>query len=281
MAELSNILSQEAVSTAINTVLQSTGGMIKPLFIALKGLACSFLLLNWVKMYVDYMDEKAQGGSQKSNPVKPSTIVVSVLYILLILNAQRIVGGLEEILLAFEKSFPVENSQDMYNPLELSIMEYGNNDSLMDAVTNTAKATVERFMQVTDIFWWVLTIIKCVAWLVNVILYPTFLIYRGFLLLMLQITLPLVLALGALEKFRPMVWGWLKLYTAIYLTGLLLMFVTYFCDQIYLTLSKPSDFGASIGTAHLVKTIVLIVVISAKAKLYPACFTYSEKIFKS
>lgn len=292
MAEVTvfNILSQSNINEVTQEIVSKAGSMTAPLMIGAKGLAVTFLLVNWIKEYLDYLDQKNK-GNKVMLPFTPSKIIYSVFYIALILNVNVLLNGIDDMLTSYGEEFKLENSQAMYSPIEEIIkLDMEGEEKADNAVGTTATGLVGSFMNalynvvnMVNIFWWLLGAMKVIAWLVNVIVYPMFLLERAFLLMLLQIGLPLVLALGALEKFRPMVWGWFKIYIAVFMTGLFFMFVTWFCDEFYFTMSQKhlDSGGAQMGAIYAAKSIVFMVIVFTKVKLFQACISLSNRMFKS
>ncbi|MGL5919429.1 MAG: hypothetical protein ACRCZQ_02865, partial [Bacteroidales bacterium] len=218
-----NILSQSNITEVTQTIVAEAGSMVKPLMIGAKALAVVFLLVNWIKEFLDYLDQKNKGEGA-ALPFTPSKIFYSCFYIALILNINVLLNGVDDMLSSYSEAFKLENSQAMYSPIEEIIkMDIETEETMTNTVGETATGLINSFMNavynlanMVNIFWWILAIMKVIAWLVNVVVYPMFLLERSFLLMLLQIALPLVLALGAFDKFRPMVWEWFKMYIAVF-----------------------------------------------------------------
>lgn len=285
---MSMILSQESITAITSQVISSVDSMIAPVFLGTKILATAFILVNWGKKLLEGMD---RGKEEKSGfSLKPTDVVYGMGYILLILNIGLLTQGMEELLASYSASFQVENSQRMYNPLEELILVDETQNMAQEDWIDTGVAVMSRFAEtltnVIDPFYWILGILKVVAWLVNVIVYPVFMLERAFLLMILKVMLPLVLALAALEEFRPMLMKWVRMYMAVYMTGLFFLFVTWFCDSVYYGLAERFNQYAGMGGwgipdgDNITRLILFTVVVIAKTKLYGHSITLLDKIFQ-
>ena len=262
--------------------------MIAPLFTASKALAVTFILINWLKKIIEGMDKARDNG--KSFNIKPTDILYGILYVILILNINVVTNGLEDLLSSYSQSFNVENSQRMYNPLEELILtdETRNmpDDNWMDASVAVMSRFAEVMTNLLDPFYYLLAILKGLSWLINVIVYPIFMLERAFILMILKVILPLVIALAALDEFRPMLMKWMRMYAAVYMTGLFFLFVTWFCDSVYFSLAeKYNQYGGMGGLGipdgdNMVRVVLFSVVVFTKMKLYSHSITLSNRIFE-
>ena len=285
---MSLILSQDTLIGVTQSVESGVSSMIAPLFTASKALAVTFIHINWIKRVIEGMDKAKEGG--KSFNLKPTDILYGILYIILILNINVITNGLEELLASYSASFDVENSQRMYNPLEELILvdETKNmpNDNWMDSSVAVMSRFAEVVTNLADPFYYLLAILKVLSWLINVIVYPIFMLERAFILMILKVVLPLVVALAALDEFRPMLMKWIRMYAAVYMTGLFFLFVTWFCDSVYFSLAeKYNQYGGMGGLGipdgdNMVRIVLFSVVVFTKIKLYSHSITLSNKIFE-
>lgn len=285
---MSLILSQETLTQVTQDIMQSAGSMTAPLFTGTKILAVSFILVNWGKRLIEGMDKAKEEG--KSFSIKPTDILYGILYIVLILNINLVTDTLDNLLSSYASSFEVENSQRMYNPLEELLLVDGTEGMAQDTWMDAGVAMMSRFAEtltnVIDPFFWILSILKVLAWLINVIVYPIFMLERAFILMILKVVLPLVLALAALEEFRGMLMKWIRMYMAVFMTGLFFLFVTWFCDSVYYGLAEKFNQYAGIGGTgvpdgdNIGRIILFSVVVFTKAKLYSHSITLSNRIFE-
>ena len=282
------IFSQETLTEITQQVVSSVDSMIAPLFLGTKVLAMVFILINWSKKLLEGMDKAREGG--KGFSIKPTDILYGILYILLILNIDILTDAMDNLLASYAGSFQVENSQSMYNPLEeLILVDETRNmaqEDWMDAGIAVMSRFAETLTNVIDPFYWLLSLLKGVSWLINVMVYPVYMLERAFILMILKVVLPLVLALAALEEFRPMLMKWIRMYMAVFMTGLFFLFVTWFCDSIYYGLAaKFNQYAGIAGTGtpdgdNITRLILFTVVVITKTKLYGHSITLSNKIFE-
>lgn len=282
------IFSQETLTEITQQVVSSVDSMIAPLFLGTKVLAMVFILINWSKKLLEGMDKAREEG--KGFSIKPTDILYGMLYILLILNIDILTDAMDNLLASYAGSFQVENSQSMYNPLEeLILVDETRNmaqEDWMDAGIAVMSRFAETLTNVIDPFYWLLSLLKGVSWLVNVMVYPVYMLERAFILMILKVVLPLVLALAALEEFRPMLMKWIRMYMAVFMTGLFFLFVTWFCDSVYYGLAaKFNQYAGIAGTGtpdgdNITRLILFTVVVITKTKLYGHSITLSNKIFE-
>ena len=282
------MLSQERLNTVTQQVMSSVDSMIAPVFVGTKVLALAFILINWGKKLLEGMDRAKEEG--KSFSLKPTDIVYGMLYILLVANINAVTDGMEDLLASYAGSFQVENSQRLYNPLEeLLLVDETQNmpqETWMDSGVAIMSRFAETLTNAVDPFYWILSILKVLAWLINVIVYPIFMLERAFILMILKVMLPLVLALAALDEFRGMLMKWVRMYMAVYMTGLFFLFVTWFCDSVYYSMAERfNQYGGMGGLGipdgdNLTRLILFTVVVFAKTKLYSHSITLSDKIFQ-
>lgn len=283
---MSMIFSQETLTEITQQVVSSVDSMIAPLFLGTKVLAMVFILINWSKKLLEGMDKAREEG--KGFSIKPTDILYGMLYILLILNIDILTDAMDNLLASYAGSFQVENSQSMYNPLEeLILVDETRNmaqEDWMDAGIAVMSRFAETLTNVIDPFYWLLSLLKGVSWLVNVMVYPVYMLERAFILMILKVVLPLVLALAALEEFRPMLMKWIRMYMAVFMTGLFFLFVTWFCDSVYYGLAaKFNQYAGITGNPdgdNITRLILFTVVVITKTKLYGHSITLSNKIFE-
>ena len=91
---------------------------------------------------------------------------------------------------------------------------------------------------------------------------------------------------SALEQFRPMLMKWIRMYMAVFMTGLFFLFVTWFCDSVYYGLAEKFNQYAGMGGTgvpdgdNISRVILFSVVVFTKAKLYSHSITLSNRIFE-
>ena len=279
------ILSYESVTEVTNDILLRNSGIVSGIFIGIKALAVVFVLLTWIKEYVQGM-----GAEGQKLPISVYSIVKGVLYIALICSFDYVTDLLDKGLGAYEASFNLDTTDQMYSIGEQWMEEF-ENETIEDEeqkgffgkAWDAVKGGLSLMRDISDVWFWLLQIVKFIAWCVNMMVYPIFLLERGFLLVVMKMALPLVLALGVLPAYKQMVTKWIALYCAIFLTGLFFILATQFCDAAYALIIKNNSVGwvAGVISPNFTKTIVFLVIAFAKVKLYKGAVDLSYKIFNA
>lgn len=283
MIQLGSYLSYEAVTQACNALITENGSAVGGLLVGAKGIAVVFILLMWIK---DYLETLKSNDPEKKSGISLHSIAKGIGYILLVVSFNNISDLLDRGLGAYESAFDMSVSEQMYESYNKDwLLDEENkiiNDNTIGA--DLVNSSVALYKEVKDMvsnsfdpFYWLMQILKPIAWAVNVFVFPMFLIERGFLLLVMKLSAPLVLALGAIEAYRPLVKKWIMLYCAVFLTGAFLVLATQFADGFYKTLVNNFDLEDS----NLSQLMIFSVVAFGKVKLYKAAVEISYKIFNA
>lgn len=282
--DVDNYLSYDNVTQVCNNILMNQGSLVDNVIVGAKILGIAFVLLYWIVQYAKGIDRN-QGD--KMSGITTHKIIVGVLYILLIASYNHVFDLLDRGLGAYEASIGVEVSDSMYQAMDedwiaedqKNALEEAESESssTWDATVSMAKDLGKIVTNMGDLWWWCLQLLKVVAWCVNIMVLPIFLLERGFLLLLMKIAFPLVLALGANEIYRDLVKKWILLYCAVFITGLFFILATQFCDEVYRTLINAGNMSED----SYAKLIIFAVVVFAKVKLYKGAIEISYKIFNS
>lgn len=284
----------EAISKATETVVNHCAPQIDILMTSAKTLAVSFLLLNWLREYIEEKRE-AQKAGKPMLPVSFKQIFYSILYIMIILNWQTLINTLDNGLTAYVSSFDLENNVvmndrfaewDKYFEEQRLQNEKGESTSVLTTISDALTLLVDYISYGTSYI--LLNIVKGISWFINLIAYPVFLIERAFLLFIMKMIFPLVLALGAIERFREKFYKWIMVYCSIFVTGLFFLFVTWFCEGIFAALYNnftvnPSGtfLGSDLGylDRHTVEICIFTVIAFAKVKLYGSSINLASRLF--
>ena len=279
--DMDTYLSYQNVTEVCNQILLEKGSLVEGVMIGAKILGVTFVLLYWLTKYAQGLKPDA---SEKKLGLTPHNIVVGILYVFLIIGFNHVTDWLDRGLGAYEASFGVEMSSEMYKALDddwikedQDAITSSEDTDVWDTTVQMAKDVGTMLMNMGDIWWWGLQLLKFLGWLVNAMVMPIFLLERGFLLLIMKIACPLILALGANEIYRDLVKRWILLYCAIFLTGLFFIFATQFCDEAYRSLVVNGDMADD----NWSKVIIFAVVVFAKVKLYKGAVELSYKIFNA
>ncbi|MFV0468635.1 MAG: hypothetical protein ACK5MK_06880 [Dysgonomonas sp.] len=292
----------EAVQKAVDALSLQAAPQITSFMNVVKGLAIGFVLLNWIR---DAIESTKSIGSGKVNyfPVAPSQIIFGIFYIAIISNSTVILTALDTLMAEYVGDFKLQGSGTSISVIfnrwcaeyeqldELVRQQEESNIPVLGGIYNGIQHILDV---ITGAFYFViLVIVKGIAWIVNTIAYPVFLIERGFLLFAMKITAPLVFALAALKEYRELFYKWIKVYCAIFITGLFFIVVTWFCDQLFISLADNFNsnamngihqgdiFGLDLGykDRHLVQVCFYTMIGIAKVKLYQSSISLSNRIF--
>jgi hypothetical protein len=292
----------EAVQNAIDALSLRANPQIDTFLNVVKILAVAFILLNWIR---EAIESTKNVGIGKVNyfPVSLSSLIFGIFYIAVVVNSMNILTACDTLLTEYVADFKLENSGTSvgerfdkwcaeYEQTEQVIMQQEESNV---PILGNIYSGIARFLDlIQDGFYFIiLVIIKGIAWVIHTISYPVFLIERGFLLFVMKLIAPLVFALAALKEYRELFYKWIKVYCAIFITGLFFIVVTWFCDQLFITLSDNFSSNAASGIyqgdilgmdatyrdRHMVRVCFYAMIAIAKVKLYTSSISLANRIF--
>lgn len=292
---MAGFLSYEAINTAVNDVIASADVKIAAVSAGAKSLAVAFMLVNWIK---EFIERKADGENEGKLPVTVKSILLGIFYIFIVISWTPITQTLNGLLDSYVNSFEFtegSNSMTIFAEFEKRFETEKSKEEQEEAsiLSQLSLATIASvLLKIWDFFngafmSFILYFIKGIAWIINLIAYPIFLLERAFLLFALNILAPFVIALAALDKFRELIYRWVKVYCAVFLTGLLFLVVNWFCEAIFQKLydnftatAEGGIFDAfSYYDRHIVEVCIFTVIAFAKLKLYGTSITLANRIF--
>lgn len=278
--DMDRYLSYDNITQVCNSILVDKGELVHNVLIGTKILAVAFILLYWLIKYAESL--KGNDADGKSG-ITVYNIVRGVVYIVLVCSFNNIVDMVDRGLGAYDASFGVKATYQMYEALdedwiaedEEQAIQNAESSGFWDSSMNVVNQIGHWIANLGDIWWWGLQVLKIVGWLINIMVMPIFLLERGFLLVLMKISFPLILALGANEAFQGLLKKWLGLYCAIFLTGLFFILATQFCDEAYRMIVNEGGMADD----NQAKTIIFAVVVFAKVKLFKGAIELSYKLF--
>lgn len=275
-------LTYRKVNEAFEILTNDPAYVLDSVISGMKILALAFILLNILKGYVESLNSAI--NDQKPS-VDFSEIIKSLFYIALVFNYDLIIDTIDTGIASYADSFIFDNKSSIYSGFKetFSTIQNDNGVTNQDAVNGIAYWVEYIGLIMQDPFFIILEILKCVAWLVSLFIFPSFYIERGFILMFMKLIFPLILALGAFKAYNDLVLNWIKLYCAVFLTGLGFLVADWVCDSLYTILIAPTAAMNKlpfVTGGAFVYIIVFVVIIISKIRLYRACLTYSYKIFK-
>lgn len=292
----------EAVQKAVDALSLQAAPQITSFLIVVKGLAVGFILLNWIREAI----ESTKGiGIGKVNylPVSFSSLIFGICYIAVVANSTNILTACDTLMAEYVGDFKLQGSgtsiSDIFNRwcaeyeqmAELVKQQEESNIPVLGGIYNGVMMILDLIE--SAFYFVILVIIKGIAWVIHTISYPVFLIDRGFLLFAMKLTAPLVFALAALKEYRELFYKWIKVYCAIFITGLFFIVVTWFCDQLFITMADNFNSNAANGIQqgdiigldvgyrdrHLVQVCFYAMIAIAKVKLYTSSISLANRIF--
>lgn len=293
----SGFLSYQDTQRAIDNIANNfTNDYIEKAVLICKGLAVAFVILNFIKEY-------SKSSGKDGAPISVHTLLFNIFLIYLLINTTQILSFTDSFLSAFSKNFETMNAQGETpaqafarwdTEYQKAVDEYYKATSSNIPILGAIEAEVTKIVdQILNGFYSViLYLVKAIAYVLELLAYPVFLIERGFLLLMMKIIAPLAFALTVLESQRGMFMKWIKIYSAIYITGLFFILINWFCNSIFIEISDlyldrayggvPTDgFINGAGDRHLMQVIVFSAIVMAKIKLYSSAVSLSHRIFST
>lgn len=277
LPDMGQYLSYETVTSICNNVLQEQGSVVDNVMTGAKVLGVAFVVLYWMKEYLAGLKSNDANGK---NGISLHAIGRGIVYILVILNLNVISDLCDRGLGAYENSLELQTGDNMYSSSYTEEWMKEDEDALAEEddepwYQTAINAVTDFIVPFSDVFYILLMIVKGIAWLVNVLAFPIYLLERGFLLLIMKVTFPLLIALGANEAYRALVRKWILLYCAVFLTGAFFLLATQFCDLVYKGFNEyyGYDFGS------WARVVMFCVVAFAKPKLYKGAVEISYKLF--
>ena len=293
-------LDYESINKVMQGLIESSNTHIKDVFIGCKALAITFLLINWMK---EIMERRLDPENDKVKlPVSIKSLLFGCFYIFMIISWTEITETLDNLLASYENTISPESEQnsaaifaefekqfDIEKAKEQIVKQKDNSIiGLLSDIENTLLDAMNNVFY-SIIFY----IVKALAWLVNTIAYPLYLIERAFLLFVMNIIAPFLIALAAFDKFRDLVYKWIKTYCAVFLTGLAFLYANWLCEAHFKGLynnfiesiangsAGKSAFGIDFNyrDRHLVEVCIFTIIALSKLKLYNASITILNKMF--
>ncbi|PCE63008.1 hypothetical protein [Sediminicola luteus] len=269
----------EYMDAIFRTIRES--GFAQYTIVGAKALGVALFLANLIKGYVEGAAER-EGVSWG---LRPRDLLRNLAFVLAMLHAPEILGLLDGLLVALESAF-TETAPAL---LPLSIQEFAiDEEPVFWEVAEKVWALVyEAFSSpVFGIkmfsFGFALTL-----WAIDLFLYPLFLAERFFILGVLQVFFPLVMALAVFERFRGMAYSFFRLYIGVYMLVPAFFLVNIFINALYRAINsgfwealwgEPAE-GTIIRTLLEATSIGFIVVL--KFRLYKRAITFTLRLFTS
>jgi len=240
----------------------------------LKGVAISFLLLRYVfivvKQQADAKEITLTGGNTVKVPITIWNLAYYAFIVVAIASYDKVLWLLDSLFGYFVSYFTMFDSKGFAINLEETT------DVPTDAsVWETMKTAAYEFLKfVSNPALIILTVLKPVIWLADIVCAVIFIGERFFVLLILKLTGPVILCLSLIPKFGGMIGKWLTLYGRWYLLiapYFLVNFVINVFLESYNLMFAKFGAGSSMDMQHMRDVLMvplLLVLIVLKFKLY-------------
>ncbi|CAK7073959.1 hypothetical protein [Tissierella sp.] len=292
---MDGFLNYNAINQAVHTLVEQAGINISAVLVGSKVLAIAFLLINWLKEFIERKIDP-EDGEKKVFPVSLKSLAFGMIYISIIVSWIPITETVDNILGAYVDSFEISedsNSTTLFAEFNRRYDSERLNESLELPEDNSvigllgSLVTLLKDISYGIFFGIILYLVKAIAFVVNLIAYPIFHIERAFLLFLMNIVGPLVIALAAFDKFRELIYKWFKVYCAIFMTGLFFVYVNWFCEGLFSLLYNnfcDKTLNGSITEynyqdRHLIEVCIFTMIAITKVKLYSSSISLSNRIF--
>ena len=235
-----------------------------------------FYLVNVVKIYI----QKINPENKDSYGYGLQDLAKSAVYLIIIIFSSEILYFFDAILFYLESQF--EDPTLILSDLNI-VIEDAEEDSTWQAMLYDLLVSASSHFA-SAIMAPVSAIIMTIGWLVDFMVYPLFLIERYFLLVVLQVFFPIVIALAALDIYRSMAEKFFKLYVAVYLILPGLFLVNTFLNIIKQNFTVDvirGEYGKLLGTLfiELMDPVILIFFLILKIKLYKKVISFLFQMF--
>ena len=240
-----------------------------------KFLAISVFMLTF---YTNIFSQNLDWGATRL-PFDKSKFINSIIVVLLIASYDQILLLLDSIL------SPLDQQINSYNPINHALYQGDETKNVEDLdVWSSLKLMA---YSVLDLIKNPISIITTLAygifWVLDNIIYAIFLVERFFFLSVLKILGPIAFILSVHEKFRDLLFKWIKLYVAAYLLIVPFFLVIYVTNQIYLELYNQSSKIPLIDDLPLIKYWTYCIIIGTtffiKLRLFKKSTEYIYKLF--
>ena len=249
--------------------------------VGMKTLAVLFFLINILKKYNEGVAER-HGYSWG---LSPNELAKNFMVVLLVIFSTQVLNFFDSILVAIETQY--RDTAPALLPLQLQDIPIEEEVGALEAAKKAMALLYEAL--VTPLYGWKILafIISLFLWILDLFIYPLFLVERYFLLGILQAFFPLVISLAVFEKFRSLAYGFFKLYAGVYMLVPAFFLVNVFINNLYTEINSnfwPNLFGTDVGSrifSPVVELGSIGFIVFLKFKLYRKATSFTLKLFNS
>lgn len=240
-----------------------------------KFLAISVFMLSF---YSNILSTRFDWGEAKL-PFDKSKFINTIIVVL-------IIASYDKVLVLFDSLLsPIDAMINTYNPLDHALFKEEVDVKTEDlgvsaALIQLANGVISTIKNPLSI---ITSIAYGVFWILDNIIYSVFLIERFFFLTVLKILGPIAFIMSIHEKYRDLLYKWIKLYVSAYLLIIPFFLVIYITNEMYLELYKQSDQIPLIDDLPFMKTFVYSIIVGLsfwiKLRLFKKSSEYIYKLF--
>lgn len=251
--------------------------------LSMKGVAVVFMLITWWGAY-------KKSITKEGEPFDVWTFIYGVLYIGVVVQCDQIIELMNSIMTsvgtAYVDMFPMPESDfDMFQ--NSSMIEYNTDGNI--APEEGLWDTVCNFFNYIFSLDWIYDMVAKVCLMFTIVFDYIYFMAREFMLFLMKLFLPIIMAMAVLDKFRDLAWRWIKLTIAVYLLGYVYIvaigFSNSFFSEIVHSFTLAGNLGVSEGNSAVgavdvgVKILVFAMCVFGKYRMFRDGATLCFKIF--
>lgn len=259
----------------VNSVYQqliNTNQVFIPVM-GIKIFAIALVLINWYNKFLKSTDDP----DSKRPPLKVRDYFTAIFIVAAISSYDQVLSFFDYILGSIENQYSLTNQVKPFTLNNKDITQAEADKDWTTYLKEMGSIIVEIFY---DPFYIVLKILESLAWLIDLLIYGSFLAERFFFLGIFRVFGGLTMAFMAFEKLEKWFWNWLGLYVAVYLTIIPYFLINAFTNKLYYyAQNKINPENDITFMDSLPMAIVLIFIAAVKLKLFTKSGQIVMKIF--
>ncbi len=245
----------------------------------MKTLAVLFFLINILKKY----NEGAVDKDGYTWGLSPGELIKNFVVVILVIFSTQVLGFFDSILVAIESQY--RSTAPALLPLQMQDMPLEEDVGALDMFQKAMALLYDALVTPLYGFKIFAFIIGLFLWILDLFIYPLFLVERFFLLGIMRAFFPLVISLAVFEKFRTLAYNFFKLYAAVYMLVPAFFLVNVFINAIYTEINTnfwTNLFGTDVGSRFFAPVVELGSVgfiVFLKFKLYKRATSFTLRLF--
>lgn len=249
-------------------------------FIGSRALAVTLFVAVALKKYA----EGATNTGGATWGLRPEDLIKGLITVTIVLVSPEILSVFDLMLLGIQEQF--ELGAPPIQPLFMADagIEIAESEGTVSAVFNLLVRYFGSSILMTKL---AASVLGVIFWALDYMIYPIFLAERFFMLGVLQVFFPFVMALAIVDHYRELAYGFFKLYAAVYLLVPAFFLVNIFSTQLYVAIQTDlldNIFGIEVNNAlirAITTTSTTAFVLFIKWKLYKRSSSFIFKLFRS